>query len=321
MSLAWWRSIAAVIAVSALMAVTGMASCAEQATPQESVESLREKSPTLRNKQRLRIGVWEDVPYMYYIDPKTHERSGFEIELAKSVAESLGFTEDRIDWVPVRTLAERQSALGQNRVDVVIASFSMTEEREKLVGFAGPYQLVPQAVLARTDRAKTLETIEDLRAPGVRVCTTNGSTSERALKDKGITPLPVDTNVDCVNGLKSGRYDAFSTDLSVLAGFLRADRESSGKKLLEILKLGIAAEDERLGIAVRKDDPALRKLITYYLYRWYRAGQGGESTPWLRAYDHTIGTELDPARYRSQPAVDHADEVEDLADYDSKGPQ
>lgn len=125
------------------------------------MESLREKSPTLRataNRQgRLRIAVWEDVPFMYFRDPTTGERSGFEIEIAEALGKELGYSEDRIEWITIENLPDRLSILGEGRADMVVASFSMTEEREKFVDFGGPYMLVPQAVMVRSNREKRIE--------------------------------------------------------------------------------------------------------------------------------------------------------------------
>ena len=304
------RKIMTAISVTLLLLLVGAAACTEQATPTETVESLRAKSPTLNNKARLRIAVRGDVPYMFYLDPTTKVRSGFEIELAREVARELGYPEDRIDWITVRTLSERLDVLQQNRADMVMANFSITPDREQLVDFAGPYLLVPQAILVRHDRSRPLETIADLRAPNVHVCTPTGSTAERALIGKGIVPEPVDTNGECMAGLRSGRYDAYSTDLPVLAGMRGTEREA-----FALLDTAIADSSERIGIAVPNNDSAFRSLIAYFLDRWQKGAPA--ASPWLRAYDRTIGPLID-GKYRSQPLVDNPPT---LADFDSKAPR
>jgi glutamate transport system substrate-binding protein len=303
-----WRSALTAVSVSLMLVLVGAAACAERAAPAETVESLRQKSPTLRDKARLRIAVRGSVPVLSHQDPVTGVRSGFEIEIAKALAEDLGYTEDRIEWVSVSSVPSRLQVLQGNQADMLVASLSITEEREKLVDFAGPYLLVPQAVLVRTD-AKDLETISDLRRPGVHVCTGTGSTSEKALIAKGIQPDPVDTGDQCIAGLKSGKYQAYSTDLTVLASYI-----ATNKDLFKILDLAIADTSERIGVAVPNGDEAMRDLVAYFLDRWLKEPA---SSPWLRAYDRTIGQYLDP-KYRSQPRV--ADPPE-LADFDSKAPR
>jgi ABC-type amino acid transport substrate-binding protein len=90
-------------------------------------------------------------------------------------------------------------------------------------------------------------------------------------------------------GLRAGDYDAFSTDLPILAGFEPADDLASDQERFEILDLAIADTSEKIGIAVPDGDQALRKLVAYFLHQW----QTGPvvASPWLRAYDDTIGTD------------------------------
>jgi glutamate transport system substrate-binding protein len=312
-----WRSAITAASVTVLLVLGGVAGCTDRATPRQSVQTLRAKSPTLQKtlqrNGRLRIAVREDVPSMFYKDPVTGRRSGFDIEIAKAVAAELGYPEDRIEWVVIRTLPDRLSVLQADQADMVLADFSMTDEREKYVDFAGPYLLVPQAVLVRRDRPKPLRTIADLRAADVRVCTSTGSTSEQALKDQSIVPLPLDTNADCMAGMKRGDYDAFSTDLPILAGLRAADRDATA--MFEILEMAVAKTDERIGIAVPNNDRWLRDLVAHILDTWQKGPP--EQSSWLRAYDRTIGPLLEP-RYRSQPPVDNPPAV---ADYESKAPR
>jgi glutamate transport system substrate-binding protein len=307
------RSVVTALAATALLGLAGAGSCAERKNPAETVDSLRAKSRTLQNRTRLRIGARDDVPFMFY--EANGERSGFEIEIAKEMASNLGFGPDRIDWVPVRTLPERLSVLG-DRADMVVANISITKARAELVEFAGPYQLIPQAVLVHADRAKPLETLPDLQAPGVRVCTTTGSTSEESLKAKGITPDLYDTNAACMAKMKARRYDAFSTDLPILAGLREADRLQTGRQTFDILEIAIADVYEQIGIAVPKGDTAMRDLVAYFLDQWYRLGQDTGNSPWLRAFDRTIGPLLD-TKYRSQPRIPNPPQ---LKDYGSKAP-
>ena len=306
-----WRRLLTATMVAVLLLLAGVAACAENEDPKETVESLRAKSPTLKDKKRLRIGVRGEVPFLYYVDSKGG-RSGFEIEIARALAAELGFTEDRIDWVPVRTLAERLSVLQRDGADIVVANFSMTKDREEIVNFAGPYLLVPQAVLVRRDRKLPLRTISDLRTPAVRVCTVSSSTAERALKAKGIRTQPVDTNADCMRGMKERRFDAFSTDLPLLAGLREDDRLKTGADLFDILEVAIADTEERIGVAVANEDEPLRQLLRYFLDRWQQQGEG---SPWLIAYDRTLGQLRLDAKYRSQP---HVENPPDLADFDDK---
>jgi glutamate transport system substrate-binding protein len=307
-----WRAALTALSATMLLVFAGMAACARQAEPEETVQSLRAASATLRDKARWRIAVRENLPLLSYRDRTTEKYSGFEIEIAKAVADELGFDEEKIDWVTVSNNAERLSFLQNGNADMTVASLAMTGDREALIDFAGPYLLVPQAMLVAKQRTKTLDTIADLRAKDVRVCTLTASTSALALQAKGIVPEPVNTHNQCMEGMRSGKYDAYSTDLTILAGFLS---NKSDFEKFEISDLVIADASERIGIGTPNNDDSLRKLISYILERW-RTGPK-ESSPWLLSYDRTIGPLLDH-RYRSQPLVDNPPK---LADYDSKIPK
>ncbi|HET8683695.1 MAG TPA: transporter substrate-binding domain-containing protein [Micromonosporaceae bacterium] len=304
----------ALTAVSAtvMLALVGAVACTQDAKPNETVESLRAGSPTLRDKTRWRIVVRHTLPLLGYRDRATGEYSGFDIEIAKAVAAELGFDESKIDWVNFSTNDERLTLLQNGTADMTVATLAITDEREKLVDFAGPYLLVPQAVLLRKRRTKTLDTIADLRSKDVRVCALIGSTSARALETKGIIPEHVNNHDKCMEGMRSGRYDAYSTDLTILLGFLS---DKPNFEAFEISELAVADTVERIGIGLPNNDENLRKLVSYIMERW-RTGPK-ESSPWLRAYDRTIGPLLD-LKYRSQPLVDNPPK---LADYDSKVPR
>lgn len=307
-----WRRVLTALNAMILFAFVGMVACAQQAEPEETVESLRADSPTLQNKTRWRIAVRDSLPLMSYRDRATGKFSGFEIEIAKEVAGELGFDESRIDWVVLSNNAERLSFLQSGNADMTVASLAITDDREALVDFAGPYLLVPQAMLVRKQRTKQLDTIADLRAKDVRVCTLTSSTSALALQAKGIVPEPVNTHNQCMEGMRSGKYDAYSTDLTILVGYLSG---KSDFETFEISDLVIADHVERIGVATPNNDESLRKLVSFILERW-RTGSK-ESSPWLHAYDRTLGPLLD-RKYRSQPLVDNPPK---LADYDSKAPR
>lgn len=296
--------------VLAVAAVAVLAACESEPT-KTSVPEYLAKSPTLAGQEEIRIGIREDVPHLFYVE--NGDRSGFEVQLAIYLAEELGFPEDKIKWVRVKSLPQRLSVIQSGEADISLGSITITDQREAAVDLAGPYLLVPQRVLVRRELAQSIRSLNDLVRLAPRICTTTGSTSAKALTDKGITPQTRDTNSDCMTGMRDDSYDAWSSDLPILAGLSAADQED-----FEILDLTIADQDERIGVALPNGDKYLQGLIAYFLNRWYEQGRDGESSPWLRAYDQTIGRYLDP-RYRSQPRVDHPAPPE-LQDQDALAP-
>lgn len=314
-----WRQGITTFFVCCLLALGVVAACSETQEPEgKTVAQQREESETLSDADRrgkLRIAVWGDVPKISYHNSRTGGYEGFDIEIAKAMAGELGFRESLIEWVAIGDLPDRGAILGNDQADMVVASFSMTKSRDD-IAFAGPYLIIPQAVLVHRARKKPLETIPDLRAKGVAVCTTTGSTSAEALRKNKIEIQLRDNNAQCMAGMREGLYDAFSTDRHILAGFERAEEDRSDDNTYEILDTAIADADEKLGIAVPKDDEAMRALVAYFLDRWKRTEEEG-GNPWLSAFDSTIGSAL-PKTFRSQPDVSG---VPDLVDHDSRAPQ
>ena len=87
----------------------------------------------------------------------------------------------------------REPYLKEGRVDLVAASYSITDERRALVGQAGPYFLTGQQVLVKSD--SDIESIEDLK--GQEVCSASGSTSLENVNAAGAVGVPADTYSMC----------------------------------------------------------------------------------------------------------------------------
>jgi len=311
-----WSRTVTTFFVCCLVALSVIAACSEnEESGEKTVAQRRKESETLQDADRrgkLRIAVWKHVPKISYYNPSTEEYEGFDIEIAKAMADDLGFHTGLVEWVSIGDLPDRRSILGMDQADMVVASFSMTKTRDD-VAVAGPYLVVPQAVLVRKDRQKSLETIPDLQAKNVVVCTATGSTSATNLRKHGIRLALRDRNAQCMEGMRRGIYDAFSTDRHILAVYEWAYEKKLGSDTFEVLDTAIASADEKLGIAVPEGDGAMRDLVAYFLHSWKEEA----ASPWLLAYDRTIGPLL-PRAFRSQPDVV---DVPELVDHDSRAPR
>ena len=73
---------------------------------------------------------------------------------------------------------------------------------------------------------------------------------------------------------------------------------------------------ELLGIGVPIGDPALRDLVAFVLQKSYLAGRDGDASPWLTAYNRTLGPWLKAEKRQPQPL-----NVPELVDFDDKAPQ
>jgi glutamate transport system substrate-binding protein len=303
-----FRSVATTAAVALTLLLGAAAGCDSQQEPDlPSVqEKLRESH--IWGQPVLRIGVADDEPLMGEVRDGVHV--GFDVEIARYIAASLGYEgAHRIEFIIVST-EDRIPALQGGVVDLVVSSFSITEDRKKQVSFAGPYFVTTQEVLVPTRHRSGIRTIEDLRNPKYKICTSGGSTTEAELEKHQVPTLVVKDVWDCVKGIRAGKYDAVSSDETILAGFLaRYPTE------FEIVDMPFGTS-ELLGVGVPIGDPALRDLVAYFLDKSYQQGRNGEASPWQTAYNRTLGPWLRVEKRQPQPL-----EVPKLVDFDDKAPR
>ncbi|MFC0002635.1 transporter substrate-binding domain-containing protein [Micromonospora siamensis] len=301
------RSVATTLAVALTLTLAAAAGCDNRRDPPlpSVLDKLRESH--VDGQAKIRIGVATTEPLMGELRNGVHV--GFDVEIARYIASYLGFAGDqRIEWVSLAT-EDRIPALQGGVVDLVVSSFSMTEDREKLVSFAGPYFVTTQEVMVPVRLKDRIRTIEDLRRPEYRICTSGGSTTEAELEKHDVKAYVVKEVGDCVNGIRAGRYDAVSSDETILAGFL-----SQYPKDFEIVDMPFGTS-ELLGIGVPIGDPALRDLVAFALQKSYLQGRNGISSPWLTAYNRTLGPWLKADKSQPQPLG-----VPKLVDFDDKAP-
>ncbi|MFJ6196111.1 transporter substrate-binding domain-containing protein [Micromonospora sp. NPDC092111] len=301
------RSVATTLAVALTLTLAAAAGCDNRRDPPlpSVLDKLRESH--INGQPKIKIGVATTEPLMGELRNGAH--TGFDVEIARYVASYLGYEGDqRIEWVAVTT-EDRIPALQGGVVDLVVSSFSITEERKKLVSFAGPYFVTTQEVMVPTRHKDKIRTIEDLREPQYKVCTSGGSTTEAELGKHDIKALVVKEVGDCVKGIREGRYDAVSSDETILAGFL-----SLYPTEFEIVDMPFGTS-ELLGVGVPIGDPALRDLVAFALQKSYLQGRSGISSPWLTAYNRTLGPWLKAEKAQPQPL-----DVPKLVDFDDKAP-
>ena len=100
----------------------------------------------LHDAGKITIGTKFDQPGIAFKDPATGDFTGFDIEIAKAVAGKLGIDPDKIEFKEVIS-KNREPFIVSGSVDFVIGSYSITDDRKKLVDFAGPYYVTGQQLL------------------------------------------------------------------------------------------------------------------------------------------------------------------------------
>ncbi|GIG85184.1 transporter substrate-binding domain-containing protein [Plantactinospora endophytica] len=302
------RLLGTTMAVVLTLLLAAGAGCDSQRGPEPPSVQEKLKQSHIYGQSKLRIGVATFEPLMGVLDDNG-KYIGFDIDIARYLAASLGYAGDeRIEFVRLAT-EDRIPALQSGQVDIVVSSFSITEERQKLVSFAGPYFVTTQEVMIPVRLKSEIRTIEDLRRPGLRICVGGGSTTEAELEKHEVRTLVVKNVRDCVQGIIDNRYDAVSSDETILAGF-----RSQHPTQFEIVDMPFGTS-EQLGVGVPISDPALRDLVAFFLQKSYQDGRNGRTSPWLSAYHRNLGPWLGPDRQQPPPL-----NVPDLVDFDEKAP-
>ncbi|WP_375423782.1 glutamate ABC transporter substrate-binding protein [uncultured Friedmanniella sp.] len=197
----------------------------------------------------LKIGISFDQPGLGLKTGETY--TGFDVDTATYVAAALGVTKDKITWVEANP-ADRENLISGGQVDLVFSTYSITDDRKKVVDFAGPYFVAHQDLLVRRneDSITSPQTLD-----GRTLCSVTGTTSSAYIKDhyKGkITLQEYPKFSDCVSALAASTVDAVSTDDVILAGFA-ATSQYKGKLRL----IGKGFTDEQYGVGIKKGNTDL----------------------------------------------------------------
>jgi glutamate transport system substrate-binding protein len=240
-----------------------------------------------RSRGRFVVGAKEDQPYLGEKDPASGTYSGFDIEIAKMVSASLGIDPKGIEFKTIAS-ANRETALQNGQIDYYVGTYTINDNRKKLVGFAGPYYMAGQGLLVRSDE-KSIKGPRDLA--GKRVCSAAGSTPyQRIQKDYPKADLVAyDTYSICVDNLLTYQVDAVTTDDAILIGY-------AAKVPDELKVVGKPFSREPYGIGVPRNDNALRLAIDDAL------AAGEKNGDWKKAYEATLGLSGVPAP--KPPAID-----------------
>jgi glutamate transport system substrate-binding protein len=261
------------------LAVTGLAACGSSGDKGPDVKVQKASGLTgvpkeLADKGKITIGVKIDQPGIGYKKPGADAPEGFDIEIGKILAGALGIKEDDIKWV--ETVSDnREPFLEKGTVDLVIASYSITDERRQVVGQAGPYYVTGQQLLVRKDDADKIKGPEDLK--NIKVCSVEGSTSLARVQDQyGAKPVPFATYSECVDQLENKTVDAVTTDGAILLGY-------AAEKPDELTVVGDPFSEERYGVGFKKDAAGMCQFISDTLKK------AEDDGTWADAFKATLG--------------------------------
>lgn len=187
-----------------LLLTLGVFTACQTSSPDDSQSKARTVEE-IKQSGKIVIGVFSDKKPFGYVDSKG-DYQGYDVYFGNRIAKDLGV---EVEYVPVEA-ASRVEYLVSNKVDIILANFTVTEERKEKVDFTLPYMKVALGVVS-SDKALITD-VEDLKGKTLIVC--KGTTAETFFTENypEVNLLKFDQYSEAYNALLDGRGDALSTD-------------------------------------------------------------------------------------------------------------
>jgi len=237
---------------------------------------------------KLVVGVDQNTYQFGYRDPFTGEIEGFDIDMARAIAQAIFGNPNSIQ-LKILTSGQRIPALQAGDVDIVIRTMSITCDRLQDVAFSSVYYEANQRVLVKKNSGYT--GIDSLG--GKKVCATEGSTSLANIAEAESDPVPIQVQdwTDCLVLLQQNQVDAISTDDTILIGLAAQD------PFTEVV--GAPVDSEPYGMAMPLAEDDFVQFVNAVLERMRADGS------WKSIYDKWLANLIGPApvppaaRYRN----------------------
>ncbi|HBG02294.1 MAG TPA: amino acid ABC transporter substrate-binding protein [Firmicutes bacterium] len=214
---------------------------------------------------KLTVACFSDVPPIGYYNER-NELVGTDVEVAKKMAEALGVT---IEFVST-TNANRIPYLLTNKVDVVIASFTMNSDRRKVIEYSDPYFRGGAILVVNTNNpaSANITSIDDLQGKNIAVSkgSFNDELATALAGDKVKSILRLENVSDLYAALNTGKVEAVVEDV-LLAGYITKNQYPNLKVAGDLLS------DDIQGIGVRRGDQIWLNWINGFVFDLLVSGE------------------------------------------------
>ncbi|WP_165672309.1 ABC transporter substrate-binding protein [Metapseudomonas otitidis] len=239
----------------------------------------------IRKAGVLRVAAFDSNPPFGFVDPQTKQLAGLDVDYAKALAGKLGV---KLELLPTNP-ANRIPLLTANKVDLVLANFTITPERAQQVNFSILYFASGQQFIVRKG---TLTEPEQLNT--WRVGVDKGTVNEGVLREKfpGAKVIAYDDTPFAFTALRNGQVQAITQDGPKLIGLLA---NVPDKDKYEVPPLTLS--NDLIGVGIPKGEAALTEFVDQSLRELEGSGDAqkiydawfGPSTPTPLARLYRIG--------------------------------
>jgi polar amino acid transport system substrate-binding protein len=238
-------------------AIFGLALFSFQALSAATLDAIKKRGSIV-------IGVKSDYKPWGFTDDKG-ELDGMEIELARDIAKRLDV---KLVLVPALS-SNRVQFLNEGKVDVILATFSVTEERKKQVAFIEPsYYAAMTAILTKSKSGLNGESTIKNR----KICAVAGNYSNKSVSDIISTNLiEAKTLPEAEEKLLAGECDGVSFDDVVLLYQIKSEGERWKDYDISLL-MSVAPAPWGLAVPLAERDGKLAKFLSSTVKDWHRKG-------------------------------------------------
>lgn len=193
----------------------------------------------------LKVGTDATFPPMEFTE--NGKRTGFDIELVEAVARKMG---KQVEWVDI-DFKGLIPGLVSRRFDMAVSAIYITDERKKVVDFTDPYYA--GGLVAMVKDGSSIRKLSDLEGKKVTVQVGTKSVSYLQEHFPKVQRIEVEKNQEMFNLVDIGRADAAVTGKPAAYQYVRT------RGGLRVLDEQLTTEE--YGMALRKDEPELRKAV------------------------------------------------------------
>jgi len=202
----------------------------------------------------INVGVKADVLDFGYLNPKTNQYEGYEIDIAHALAQRLFGDPSQVKFTTV-TAKTRSALLDSGELDMVIATFTITDQRKQVLDFSPPYFTDGIALLVLKDSGiKSLPALNGKTIGVAKGADTATRLTDRAGSGVSFNFAAFETYPEILAALEAGRVQAFSTDGSILKYYELQDKRT--------VILPGRYSDEDYGVATKKGNDTLAAWVS-----------------------------------------------------------
>lgn len=240
-----------VLSLGALAGSAALAGCGGSGSTGSGADAAKADSYTLVEDGKLTVAAELGFAPFEYMDEKTGEPVGFDVDLIAAVAKKMGLESSYLPNQKFDTLVPLIKQGG--KADVAIAGITITDDRVKEVDFTEPYLDSNQAIVVKKDSG---ETEDSLNVADKKVACQSGTTGDDWISENlpAVERVPLDDVTAALTGVSTGLYSAMVIDLPVASYMLT--QSFSDLEVAKEIPTG-----EQYGIAVSKDQPALTEAL------------------------------------------------------------